>query len=135
VRLREDPRELRPEEALAAQAGEERPEPAAQDLLRRGEAGGLEDHAAVEEQHSAQVHLQAVLEVACEQLGRHRRPHVVRDEDHRLAHVPAPDRLHQVGLAVQRVDVVVGLADRPKPRKSKHTIRRPGSRSSTWRQS
>src|SRR3954469_16051105 len=50
-----EPRKLGAERALAAEAGEHRSEPAAQELLADGGAGPFQEDAAVEEQGPANV--------------------------------------------------------------------------------
>jgi hypothetical protein len=60
--------------------------------------------AAVEQQDAGEVERQPALEVARHQLGGDRGAHVVRHQDHGVAQ-PRGDRLHDVSLARERVDV------------------------------
>ena len=69
-------RKKRPVERLRQQ----RPDAAAQQLLPEGQARPLDDHAAVEEQRARQLDAQLAVDVAGEQLGRHRGAHVVGDQ-------------------------------------------------------
>src|SRR4051812_29418391 len=101
----EDARELSTEAALARQPGEERPEAAAQQSLSDRRLREVEQHAAVEEQRAADVHLELAAQVPGHQLGRDRRAHVVGDEEDRRRAAPAYELLCRVCLPGERVRV------------------------------
>jgi hypothetical protein len=56
---------------------------------------------------------QAPFDVPRQELRRDRGAHVVRDEHDGLALVPRRDRLGQVGLGQQRVDMIARLVGEP----------------------
>src|SRR5437588_4509866 len=116
MRRGEDPPERRAEATLVREPCGDRPEPAAQQLLPEGETGALQHHAPVEQQHAVEREREPSLEVAGQQLGGDRRPHVVGDQDHRLiGAVAGDDLLDQVGLREQRVQVVPRLIREAEP--------------------
>ncbi len=111
---REEGAELVVEEAAAAEPGGERPERPAEQLLGGGEAGRLDDDAAVEEEHAGELPAESALDVARHQLGRHRGTHVVADQEDRPPVAVAADQLGgQIGLPAEAVAVIARLVGEP----------------------
>src|SRR5581483_4503586 len=75
---------------------------------------GLFSHeAGVEEQRRGDVEGELALEVASQDLGRDRAAHVVRDDRDRLVRESADERLDDVGVAPQRVELIARLVGKP----------------------
>ena len=67
----------------------------------------------LKQQHGGELRTEAFLEIAREQLGGDRRPHVVGHEHHRLLHPVLGERLDDVRLVEQRVHVIAWLLREP----------------------
>ena len=105
---REHLAELAAKERLGGEPREDAAEAAAQQPLAERQARPVEDDAAVEQQGAAQIEPEPALEVAGEQLGRHRGAHVMRDDERRPVGGRG-ERLDQVRLPEEAVEVVAGL--------------------------
>ncbi len=113
MRLREQPSELRDEHPPVAEAGEQRADWRAQRRLSPGERRPLDDHPAVEKQHTVDRETEATFQIACQQLGGDRGSHVVRD-DHDAARFGSDQLFGQASLVKQAVDDITRLLGHPK---------------------
>jgi hypothetical protein len=106
VCAREDPPERSPEPGPSRQSRGERSGAAPQELLSRSQARAFEDQARVEQEHRIQLERKPSVEIAREQLGCDRAAHVVCDEHDPLGPGSRHDRLDEVGLGQQLVQLI-----------------------------